>query len=90
MLYEVLKVVATCHSHQLVHGDVKPANFVLKTKHASAHRALQTGIGLQGAWLKAVDFGECLPLCLSYCQTVSRAAGQVSGVHALALLIEAG
>lgn len=58
VMYEVLKVVATCHSHSLVHGDIKPANFVMKMHHASAHTALHTGRGLSGAWLKAVDFGE--------------------------------
>ena len=57
VLYEVLKVVATCHGQRLLHGDVKPANFVLKMRHASSRRALRTGMGLNGAWLKAVDFG---------------------------------
>ena len=62
VMHEVLKVVATCHSHRVVHGDIKPANFVLKASHASPHHALHTGAGLQGAWLKAVDFGAS-PRC---------------------------
>lgn len=57
VINEVLKVLAACHAQRLVHGDIKPANFVMKSAHTSAHHALHTGQGLQGAWLKAVDFG---------------------------------
>jgi serine/threonine protein kinase len=32
VLYECLKVVAACHAEGLVHGDVKPANFLLKQR----------------------------------------------------------
>lgn len=28
--WEVLKVVKCCHDHSVVHGDIKPANFVLR------------------------------------------------------------
>ena len=39
-------------------ADVKPANFVLKLHHSRPLRALETGRGLQGSWLKAIDFGK--------------------------------
>ena len=39
-------------------ADVKPANFVLKLHHSRPSRALETGRGLQGSWLKAIDFGK--------------------------------
>lgn len=60
LLLEILHVVDTCHRAGFVHGDVKPANFVLKLQHGNPVRALQSGSGLQGAWLKAIDFGETL------------------------------
>jgi serine/threonine protein kinase len=35
--YEVLKVVSACHAINVLHGDIKPANFVLR------HRQVRTG-----------------------------------------------
>ena len=61
LLLEILHVVDTCHRAGFVHGDVKPANFVLKLQHGNPIRALQSGHGLQGAWLKAIDFGAPQP-----------------------------
>lgn len=40
----------------IVHGDVKPANFMLKQRFREPLRALERGAP-QGSWLKAVDFG---------------------------------
>ena len=40
----------------IVHGDVKPANFMLKQRFRDPLRALERGAP-QGSWLKAVDFG---------------------------------
>lgn len=53
--YEVLKMVKACHEAGLLHGDVKPANFVLK--HKTRH-PLTGGIGAPSStWLKGIDFG---------------------------------
>ncbi len=30
VMYEALQTVAACHEHSFYHGDVKPANFMLK------------------------------------------------------------
>jgi calcium-dependent protein kinase len=56
VLYEVLKVIATCHANNIVHGDVKPANFMLKDHHKHALRAIECG-RTPAPWLKAIDFG---------------------------------
>ncbi|DBB09202.1 TPA: hypothetical protein ACH3X3_007794 [Trebouxia sp. C0006] len=40
----------------IVHGDVKPANFMLRQRFRDPLRALERGAA-QGDWLKAVDFG---------------------------------
>lgn len=56
VLYEVLKVVATCHANSILHGDVKAANFVFARK--AAGRSLEeVAANSTGAWLKAIDFG---------------------------------
>lgn len=52
--YEVLKVIQCCHSRGIIHGDVKPANFVLKVPQKLS---LTTLDATNGPWLKAVDFG---------------------------------
>ena len=56
-----------CHQAGFVHGDVKPANFVLKLQHGNPVWALRSGSGLQGSWLKAIDFGAPLRPLLCYC-----------------------
>lgn len=56
VLYECLKVIATCHAKSVVHGDVKPANFMLKQRFRDPLNALERGAA-EGDWLKAVDFG---------------------------------
>lgn len=57
IMYEALQTVAACHKHNLYHGDVKPANFMLRDEpHIGAK-----GLGLEkkppGSWLRAIDFG---------------------------------
>jgi calcium-dependent protein kinase len=55
--FEVLKVVAACHSLGILHGDIKPANFVLKHSKDNPVMGAEQQSSLQGPWLKAIDFG---------------------------------
>ncbi|KAI8467254.1 MAG: hypothetical protein J3K34DRAFT_523859 [Monoraphidium minutum] len=54
--YEVLKVVAACHAINVLHGDIKPANFVLRhrQKNPLVSGDLQY---LFTPWLAAIDLG---------------------------------
>lgn len=54
--YEVLQVVASCHHLGILHGDIKPANFVLKHPKHNPVMGMEAG-AVQGPWLKAIDFG---------------------------------
>jgi calcium-dependent protein kinase len=56
VVYEALKMVAACHSNNVIHGDVKPANFLLRQPYKDPLGHLDAG-KLQGAWLKSIDFG---------------------------------
>ncbi len=54
--YEVLKVVKCCHDNGVLHGDVKPANFVLK--HRTKNPLVSSELDLMFTpWLRAIDFG---------------------------------
>jgi hypothetical protein len=55
--FEVLKVVAACHGLGILHGDIKPANFVLKHSKDNPVMGAEQQSSLQGPWLKAIDFG---------------------------------
>ena len=52
-----LQAIAVCHEASTVHGDIKPANFLLKNslKKGSA-TAIEQAAG-NGAWIKSIDFG---------------------------------
>ena len=54
-MYECLKVVSTCHALGIVHGDVKPANFLLRQRMRDPLRFVERG--QMSNWLKAIDFG---------------------------------
>lgn len=56
VLYECLKVISTCHTNGMTHGDVKPANFMMRQRFKDPVAAIDSG-ALPGAWLKAIDFG---------------------------------
>lgn len=55
VMLECVKVIAACHKQGVVHGDVKPANFLFKERLRNPLRSLDAG--LRPGWLKAVDFG---------------------------------
>jgi len=56
VMHQVLQVIAGCHAIDMVHGDIKPANFLLKQHVREPLRQLEAAGTAQG-WLKAVDFG---------------------------------
>ena len=56
VVYEALKMVAACHANNVIHGDVKPANFLLRQLHKDPVAFLEAN-NQSGAWLKSVDFG---------------------------------
>ena len=43
IMHEALQTVATCHKHSLYHGDVKPANFMLRDEARPGAK----GLGLE-------------------------------------------
>ena len=43
IMHEALQTVAVCHQHSLYHGDVKPANFMLRDEARPGAR----GLGLE-------------------------------------------
>lgn len=53
---EILKVIRACHDKDFVHGDIKTANFMLKSPHCNPFVKNQVSV-LQPGWLKAIDFG---------------------------------
>jgi len=55
--YEILKVIRACHDRDIVHGDVKTANFVLKSSHANPFSKKAAPCVLKKGWMKAIDFG---------------------------------
>lgn len=57
VMYEALKVVKCCHDRGVLHGDVKPANFVLKHATRNPLRAPGDLDLLFTPWLRAIDFG---------------------------------
>ena len=53
----IVQAIAVCHESNTVHGDIKPANFLLKNslKKGSA-AAIEQAAG-NGPWVKSIDFG---------------------------------
>lgn len=59
--WELLRCIQACHKARVLHGDIKPANFVLKSKAISPLTASPEALASSG-WVKAVDFGcsQCM------------------------------
>lgn len=56
-MYEVLQTLEACHAHNFYHGDVKPANFMLKDFPKIGPDEPTFQKTQPGQWLKAIDFG---------------------------------
>ena len=54
--YEILLTLKKCHANRIVHGDVKTANFILRSSKENPFATNDTS-GLTKGWLKAIDFG---------------------------------
>jgi len=69
--YEILQILKKCHANRIVHGDVKTANFILRSADdnpfasGNVHR-------LRPGWLKAIDFG-----CSQYIRDGARITSRV-------------
>eukprot|EP00878_Enallax_costatus_P020810 GHUV01022010.1.p1 GENE.GHUV01022010.1~~GHUV01022010.1.p1 ORF type:complete len:166 (+),score=48.08 GHUV01022010.1:557-1054(+) len=55
--YEVLQVIEECHKHGILHGDVKPANFVLSDRTKNPLFSNDINLLFGKPWLLAIDFG---------------------------------
>lgn len=54
--YEILKVIHACHEKGIVHGDIKTANFMIRSPACNPFLDLKVA-ALEPGWLKAIDFG---------------------------------
>ncbi len=67
-----LQVISTCHQMRVVHGDVKPANFLLRQPLVSNSPCALSDMAQEGTFLRAIDFGcsqflkPDKPLCKRY------------------------
>ncbi|GMH32431.1 hypothetical protein BSKO_00265 [Bryopsis sp. KO-2023] len=56
VVHEILKVIKACHEKGIVHGDIKTANFMIKSPKCNPFSDPSTST-LEPGWLKAIDFG---------------------------------
>eukprot|EP00210_Caulerpa_lentillifera_P006849 g6547.t1 len=54
--FEILMILKRCHENGIVHGDVKTANFILRSNECNPFLTHDV-TGLTPGWLKAIDFG---------------------------------
>ncbi|GMH32957.1 hypothetical protein BSKO_00791 [Bryopsis sp. KO-2023] len=60
--FEALNMLRSCHQKRILHGDVKPANFMIHSE--IQHQIFKHGPTrlLRPGWLKGIDFGTCQQL----------------------------
>ena len=62
---EATRMIRTCHERDILHGDVKAANFVIHSA-TDASKLTNCPTHLQPGWLKAVDFGGSMRMGTSH------------------------
>ena len=62
---EATRMIRTCHERDILHGDIKAANFVIHSE-TDASKLTNRPTQLQSGWLKAVDFGGSLRMGTSH------------------------
>lgn len=70
--FEILMILKLCQESGIVHGDVKTANFMLRSNDDINPFWSHDVTGLRPGWLKAIDFG-----CSQYLLEDSRLCGRV-------------
>ena len=56
---EAAHMLRTCHQRDILHGDIKAANFVIRSEK-DASKLTNAPTRLRAGWLKAVDFGHSM------------------------------
>ena len=79
----LLQVIQAFHAANIVHGDVKPANFLIKP---SKHSKSVAELAKTPIWVKAIDFG-CSQSVLPNQLLVRRSACRLSPADAVAWLL---
>ena len=79
----LLQVIQAFHAANIVHGDVKPANFLIKP---SKHSKSVAQLAETPMWVKAIDFG-CSQSVLPNQLLVRRSACRLLLAAALAWLL---
>jgi checkpoint serine/threonine-protein kinase len=78
---EMLKIVETLHATHIIHGDIKPDNFLIKNNTVDVW--LDWGSGAEGGWdakgLKLIDYGRSIDTTLFPTGTRYRGDYHVSG-----------
>ena len=89
-----MQAIAVCHDANTVHGDIKPANFLLKNplkKGCSMEQAAG-----KGPWVKSIDFGcsqivsPNKPLTKRYCLLLANGFGFSRLIHTCLTVAPAG
>lgn len=73
-IWGVLSAIAECHAHGIYHGDVKPANFLLRHMYPTIWHILDPSVDKGEIVVKATDFG-----CSRQCTQNSCGLNECSG-----------